>query len=523
MKTTLRGLVTFLALTTAATAQYCTVGRIANTCPGGEFISQISEYDNFGFSNDWFGVCEAGGYEDVAGFGIFIGAGEPRHVQVVVDNVHPSDKVTLWLDSDFDGSFGPSESFTTIKSGNVFNGYPTVPSCTPLTGVTKLRVALSRIAVGPQPACGLHPFGDWKDVTATIATIPGSSPNCAVPAMIGTTAGFGSTPNSTTMTPCGGVPDDIWFAFTPAATGGYLFAGGSPQDEIVGLFTLSGSTLITHVCGFSAPSVPASLTAGQTYYIGVGNSWNSTFGYAAIFLTISAIVPPANDECAGAIPLGIGTSPNVSNANATNSSAGSAPCPMLRDLWFSFTPPADDYYSVATTGATTGSPVIAVYDACGGQQFGCGPGKVVLPLSSGHTYMIRLGDNPAAYSGPGPIVAGLVIAVAAPPALAMGVLPGQIGYIVYNGPPNRSYFVALTLNQGAFPFGAFWGIDATWAELTAQFLAGPPFRGFLSAQGTVVQGPFNGVPPGLTFYAVLLTDFDGGNFLATAPTSITTI
>lgn len=65
------------------------------------------------------------------------------------------------------------------------------------------------------------------------------------------------------------------------------------------------------------------------------------------------------------------------------------------------------------------------------------------------------------------------------------------------------YFLAITLTQGAFPNGWFFGLDVGMSEIFALFSAGPPFTGVLNAVGAATLGPAMGLPSGLTFYTVM--------------------
>lgn len=81
------------------------------------------------------------------------------------------------------------------------------------------------------------------------------------------------------------------------------------------------------------------------------------------------------------------------------------------------------------------------------------------------------------------------------------------------GPPNGSYFLAVTLAPGLFPNGWLYGLDIPYAELVSEFMTGPPFTGALDSAGHASIGPIQGVPP-VTLYAV------GLGFLPSAPVPV---
>jgi hypothetical protein len=80
-----------------------------------------------------------------------------------------------------------------------------------------------------------------------------------------------------------------------------------------------------------------------------------------------------------------------------------------------------------------------------------------------------------------------------------------------------TYFLAVTLNAGAFPGGWFYGIDISMPDLVNEINAGFPFMGPVGPCGASTVGPFGGLPSGLTLYAVSLGVPPGGP----APTVVT--
>jgi hypothetical protein len=72
------------------------------------------------------------------------------------------------------------------------------------------------------------------------------------------------------------------------------------------------------------------------------------------------------------------------------------------------------------------------------------------------------------------------------------------------GPPLGGYFMVITLNQGAFPNGSFFGLEPFLAEVVSQAQT-PGFVGALNGAGAFTLGPICGLPPGFfTFYGVAL-------------------
>jgi hypothetical protein len=89
----------------------------------------------------------------------------------------------------------------------------------------------------------------------------------------------------------------------------------------------------------------------------------------------------------------------------------------------------------------------------------------------------------------------------------MGLTPssplgaGSLMLGLSSGPPNGTYFLAVTLAAGSFPNGWLFGLDISYAELASELATGFPFVGPLDSTGNFSLGPFQGLPP-LTLYAV---------------------
>jgi hypothetical protein len=79
--------------------------------------------------------------------------------------------------------------------------------------------------------------------------------------------------------------------------------------------------------------------------------------------------------------------------------------------------------------------------------------------------------------------------------------PGSVRVFI-KGPPSDLYFLAVTLTQGSYPNGWFYGIAIPFSELISEALTGAPFLGSLDSFGIASIGPFGGLPAGMTLYAV---------------------
>jgi hypothetical protein len=513
MATTLAAL-----LVHGATAQYCSVGRTAPGCPAALSITSVAFSDLFeGFETSVSG-CEPSGYEAPWGPGVsYFGSahGLPVTVTVGVVGLQPTDGVTLWLDYDQSGSFDANEAFDASIVPAPLGTWKavctlTTPACSLQTGIARLRVAAVRGQPSPQPACGFYADGDWEDYDYSMAYVAGFFPSC--PKVVGLGANF------VPMTSLTG----SWISFTPATTGGYALKTFDAGNFISAVYESVGGALVS----YSDPSgsggnLALSLIGGRTYVVQYQNYFNP----GSISVTVSSLPSvPANDQCAGATPVGLGATPNNALGSATAGPGAQAPCPVYRDLWFSFTAPAAGAYSFAATIAYSAPPMaVNVYSSCGGVPLACGAGSATAQLAAGQSCALRIGD-PVQQGPPSGLASfDLHIAATAGPSTTLSVAPGSLSIGVAGGVPGSAYFFAVTLNQGTFPNGPFFGIDPDWNDVWLQFNAGPPFRGNLDANGAAAHGPYVGLPPGLTFFAVTVTNLFGPIPAATTPVSATTI
>lgn len=165
----------------------------------------------------------------------------------------------------------------------------------------------------------------------------------------GATASTGVTA-CTASTP-GTADDDVWFKFTTTTAGNYGITvnGSGDFNPVVQLFSGNCNALTPIACvNATGNGLIESLTANNlveaTYFIRVYDA-NTGSGGSGNFIisTYNIVAPPANDDCAAATTLTIGTtiiSENTANATA---SAGvplctaSVPGTPDDDVWFKFT------------------------------------------------------------------------------------------------------------------------------------------------------------------------------------------
>lgn len=343
---------------------------------------------------------------------------------------------------------------------------------------------------------------------------------------------------------CQASNSDVWFVFSPLASGDYTFSTNTPAGFTAG--TLTNTVLSVYsACpagtelgcdndnGASTRSAVRvnGLVAGLSYYIRVADQATSV-ATGTFYLTVSPAVQ--NDECSGAIAVGLGINPSpstsgnlFSNEGATTSVGLVSACPTgttgsNSDVWFSFTPPGNGTYIFSTdtpAGFSAGSmtdTVLSVWNSCGagmlelacdddGGTVGALLSIAIVPgLVGGQVYYVRVAEYSAAATSIDQGTFYLTVTPKFEMAFTSPFGPGSIQVDLTNGPVNGAYYLAVNLAAGAFPNGWFYGVDIPLQEVVNQVNMGYPFAGALGPGGGVTIGPFSALPPGLVLYSVSL-------------------
>lgn len=211
---------------------------------------------------------------------------------------------------------------------------------------------------------------------------------------------------------------DVWFKTTVpiGATSMVIDTKNlSMNDGAMTVYTATGTcptlTLTQIACaddGSSNPAMPKitiTQPSGTVLYIriyGVGGELG-TFG-----ICVTANIPPANDDCANAIPLTVNPDFNctvISSGNTTNNATQSLSTPapptlcsgggINDDVWFSFVATGTDHrVSLSSVSPATVTMAFAIYDgSCNSLVLqSCVNGSVLNAngLTAGNTYLIRV-------------------------------------------------------------------------------------------------------------------------------------
>lgn len=81
-------------------------------------------------------------------------------------------------------------------------------------------------------------------------------------------------------------------------------------------------------------------------------------------------------------------------------------------------------------------------------------------------------------------------------------LAGDLIFTNGGGTAGNPYLNAISLTQGAFPNGWFYGVDIPFNLLVSEYLLGSPFSGVLNVVGGALGSISGPLPPGIQLYAV---------------------
>jgi len=243
---------------------------------------------------------------------------------------------------------------------------------------------------------------------------PVANDNCSgafsFPAIPGDGACATATINTTEATGpegwvCDGYPnDDVWMSFvTPVGVAAlsYEITMVSGNPNIV--FQLYPNSCGTAPIGcFSGPSgIITGLAGNSVYYLRLYTRIPTA---RAVFnMCLRAIVPPPNDQCAGAIALppipidGTCLMTSVSTYGATGTQSATCAGSEDDDVWYSFTPPpgyTSVHYSMSNQIGSSDRVIQVMRGSCSGAltSVGCYDPEVgtITGLNSNTTYYLRI-------------------------------------------------------------------------------------------------------------------------------------
>lgn len=253
-------------------------------------------------------------------------------------------------------------------------------------------------------------YGQGDDPCTAAAIVPEAGATC-VPATLYSLAGLTSTVVANAPLPgCAsyaeGTTEDGWFTFTTGAAQDIFITStaGTITDGGMALYSGAACGALTLVeCddddgAGNMPQIARTNQAAGTYYI---RFWDFSDGTGTFNLCVSInapTLPPANDDCAGAIAIGtLGiacTNTNVNTLAATGAADATCTGTEDDDVWYTFTVPMGStsvlYNNTNISGST--DRVLQLFDACAGTSLGCFDNETgTFPgLTGGTTYTLRV-------------------------------------------------------------------------------------------------------------------------------------
>ncbi|MBK8096995.1 MAG: hypothetical protein IPK26_07805 [Planctomycetes bacterium] len=305
----------------------------------------------------------------------------------------------------------------------------------------------------------------------TVATAAVAQDECtsAIAAVNGVNGPFNNGAATTSPEPwaCSAGGSDLWFGYTATCTGQLQASTCSPVrdfDTMVEVFDAAAGCggLVSLACNDDRCSVGSSVTvgvaSGQVLLIRVGGFSGDVGNFE---LLLSCAGGPANDECAGAVPLVLGSNPGLGNLGASNSLPAWSCSNAGTDLWYRYQATCTAPHTFATCGGS--NPLDTVLEVFAGpcgqlQSLGCNDdtcnlgSQVTANLTLGQTCWLRVGGY-----------------------------AGNVG----------SYDLQVSIGTNS---GTFQNLGAGCGATTFSVFGNPNLTGSLTAQlGNVTGAPFVGV------------------------------
>lgn len=233
---------------------------------------------------------------------------------------------------------------------------------------------------------------------------------------LGSTAGTTVSATNDGNATCGAstTSPDVWYYFIPTCGGTYRFStcdAGTNYDTVLSAHTgCPGTTsnqiacnddIGSGVCALSGlrSQIDVVMTPGTVYYIRVSGFNGAAGNFTLVSSAVSLNAPPANNACAAAIAIGLGTV-NTSTYCATDDGDSLCAGSTSPDIWYSFNPPCTGTYVFDTCAVGRNyDTVLSLHTGCPGTGANqvtcnddvCGLGSSISAnLTSGTTYRLRV-------------------------------------------------------------------------------------------------------------------------------------
>jgi len=211
---------------------------------------------------------------------------------------------------------------------------------------------------------------------------------------------------------------DVWYRYTPAATGNAVFETcGASFDTVLSVHAgCPGTEANELACDDDGCLRQSRITMlveeGETYLIRVSGFVNESGPFTlAVTGPDCAPEPPVNDICDTALPIGEGAVVFDTVGATTSPPLELGECNVNRDLWYCYQPTCNGSATVGLCGSFFDT-ALAVYDGCACPEapaaFACNhddcgaQSSLSFPVQAGESYLLRIGGQFSA-AGPGVI------------------------------------------------------------------------------------------------------------------------
>ncbi len=271
------------------------------------------------------------------------------------------------------------------------------------TAATAVQTAFN-ICVGTQPP---PPAND--DAGGAVLLTVNADYACGA-TTVGTTVSATQSAEAAPTCSATGINDDVWFRFVATAAAHRIsFSGVTTGTMVAAIYSGTPGSLafVTGACASTTLNATG-LAIGNTYYVRAYTSVATATTQTNFTICVgTALPPPANDVCSGAITLAVNTAcsfQTFTTAGATdNDEVGDCTAGTEAAVWFKFDA-TQTYATITVDGAIGFDAVLGVLTGCGSAVVPTGGAciditadggvetRILSGLTIGQTYYIQVYD-----------------------------------------------------------------------------------------------------------------------------------
>ncbi len=207
---------------------------------------------------------------------------------------------------------------------------------------------------------------------------------------------IGSTNDGTATCGLSAGEADVWFSYTPGATGTAIInTCGSGYDTVLSAQPSCGAAQFAGACnddfcGVNGNSqINLQVTQGVAVLIRISGFFGDV-GEGTLTITDPVTTRPINDDCAGASVAILGDN-NFETLGATQDGTASCSALATADVWFRYTSPDAGNIIARVTGLAS---TITFFDSCGGTELRCSAASNAgVQVTAGQQVWIRVAGN----------------------------------------------------------------------------------------------------------------------------------